>query len=73
LQITFAIQDGRTKTNSSSKGTTAATAVEENGCQFNQNFGNGAYALTSSYGTRKGMSPARGKFLVNVSKDYVGK
>ena len=41
-------------------------------CRFNQYFGNGAYTLTSLYGTGKGRPPAWGAFLVYADGDYVG-
>ena len=61
LRITFAIQDDATATSSS----TAAA-------QYNQYFGNGAYALTSMYGTGKGQSSSRGAFLVYSDEKYIG-
>eukprot|EP00571_Detonula_confervacea_P003033 CAMPEP_0172315074 /NCGR_PEP_ID=MMETSP1058-20130122/24039_1 /TAXON_ID=83371 /ORGANISM="Detonula confervacea, Strain CCMP 353" /LENGTH=599 /DNA_ID=CAMNT_0013029069 /DNA_START=1 /DNA_END=1800 /DNA_ORIENTATION=+ len=60
LRITFAIQEG-TETDDDIKG-----------CQFNQLFGNGAYALISSYGAGKGKKPAKGAFLVYPDKNYIG-
>ncbi|KAL3780231.1 hypothetical protein ACHAW5_009962 [Stephanodiscus triporus] len=73
LRITFAIRDGNNNNEDDEKG--AANDVDVNvvdGCQFNQYFGNGAYALTSTYGTGKGGKPARGAFLVYADEDYVG-
>ena len=63
LRITFAIQDG---------GAENATVADDDACRLNQYFGDGAYALTSSYGTGKGRPPARGAFLVYADEDYVG-
>ncbi|KAL7532967.1 hypothetical protein ACHAXR_004961, partial [Thalassiosira sp. AJA248-18] len=61
LRITFAIQEN--------------VGVDEaaiDGCQFTQLLGNGAYALTSSYGTGKGMPRAKGAFLVYPDENYIG-
>jgi 2-polyprenyl-6-methoxyphenol hydroxylase-like FAD-dependent oxidoreductase len=63
LRITFAIQDDATATTSSSLTSTA---------QYNQYFGNGAYALTSMYGTGKGKPSSRGAFLVYSDEEYIG-
>ena len=78
LRITFAIQDGGTKHADGGDGGGRAAAADDAAddddgvCRFNQYFGNGAYALTSSYGTGKGRPPARGAFLVYADDDYVG-
>jgi hypothetical protein len=76
LRITFAIQDGGTKNVDGGDGggrAAADYAADDDGvCRFNQYFGTGAYALTSSYGTGKGRPPARGAFLVYADEDYVG-
>lgn len=60
LRITFAIQEGAE----------GDAAIE--GCQFNQLFGNGAYALVSSYGAGKDKPPAKGAFLVYPDENYIG-
>jgi hypothetical protein len=74
LRITFAIQDGE-----GDGGATDVEYVGEGGdtiaptfCQFNQFFGNGAYALTSSYGAGKGRAPTKGAFLVYPDPNYIG-
>lgn len=56
LRITFAIQED------------AKDADEV--CTFTQHFGNGAYALTSTYGADK--SRAKGAFLVYPDENYIG-
>jgi hypothetical protein len=63
LRITFAIQDDAPSSSSSS-----LTSI----AQYNQYFGNGAYALTSMYGTGKGQSSSRGAFLVYSDEKYIG-
>jgi len=77
LRITFAIQDDATSSSSSSSNSAAATAdaAADNPvdhCQYNQYFGNGAYALTSTYGKGKGQKPSRGAFLVYSDEKYIG-
>ena len=59
LRITFAIQEKDTEDNIAN-------------CQFTQYFGNGAYALTSSYGAGKGKPRAKGAFLVYPDANYIG-
>ena len=58
LRITFAIQED------------AQDADEV--CTFTQHFGNGAYALTSTYGAGKDKSRAMGAFLVYPDENYIG-
>lgn len=58
LRITFAIQED------------AIDADEV--CTFTQHFGNGAYALTSTYGAGKDESRAKGAFLVYPDENYIG-
>lgn len=58
LRITFAIQDESEED--------IPTAC------FRQYFGNGAYALTSSYGCGKGNGAAKGAFLVYGDPNYIG-
>ncbi|KAL3756216.1 hypothetical protein ACHAWU_007167 [Discostella pseudostelligera] len=65
LRITFAIQDGEGDDE-------GGDSVVPTSCQFNQFFGNGAYALTSSYGAGKGKPPAKGAFLVYPDPNYFG-
>jgi len=62
LRITFAIQENAADDD----------AGAPRGCQFTQFFGDGAYALTSSYGTGKGKPPAKGAFLVYPDENYIG-
>lgn len=62
IRITFAIQDGDINNTSSSK----------QNAQFTQFFGNGAYALTSSYGAGSNKPPAKGAFLIYADEDYIG-
>ena len=64
LRITFAIRDGDMKY--------PVAAADVEGCRFNQYFGNGAYALTSSYGTGTNNPPARGAFVVYPDENYIG-
>jgi len=67
LRITFAIQEDATTIPGGE-----SDIVGRGGCQFTQFFGNGAYALTSTYGAGKGRAPARGAFLVYPDENYVG-
>ncbi|EED95695.1 predicted protein [Thalassiosira pseudonana CCMP1335] len=63
IRITFAIQEGDADDN---------PVQAKKGAQFTQFFGNGAYALTSSYGAGKGVPPAKGAFLIYTDDDYYG-
>ena len=73
LRITFAIQDDATSSSSSNSAADAAAADNPvDYCQYNQYFGNGAYALTSTYGKGEGREPSRGAFLVYSDEKYVG-
>jgi hypothetical protein len=83
LRITFAIQEGEGEEVATEEvmGTgkekvAAGIGVREvafpSFCQFNQFFGNGAYALTSSYGSGKGRPPTKGAFLVYPDPNYIG-
>jgi 2-polyprenyl-6-methoxyphenol hydroxylase-like FAD-dependent oxidoreductase len=60
IRITFAIQDGETEESSPKS------------AQFTQFFGNGAYALSSTYGAGKGKLPAKGAFLIYADENYFG-
>ena len=62
IRITFAIQDGDAEASTSSRPS----------AEFTQFFGNGAYALTSTYGSGKGKSPAKGAFLIYTDENYIG-
>ena len=62
IRITFAIQDGYDNDASASK----------SNAQFTQFFGNGAYALTSTYGAGKGKPTAKGAFLIYADENYIG-
>ena len=62
LRITFAIQEEAKD----------GAGNASNGCQFTQFFGNGAYALTSSYGAGKNKPLAKGAFLVYPDVNYIG-
>jgi 2-polyprenyl-6-methoxyphenol hydroxylase-like FAD-dependent oxidoreductase len=62
IRVTFAIQDGEEKDSSS---------VHAN-AKFTQFFGNGAYALTSTYGAGKGKPNAKGAFLIYTDNNYIG-
>ncbi|KAL7470341.1 hypothetical protein ACHAXS_010559 [Conticribra weissflogii] len=64
IRITFAVQEGDEATD--------PTNVESDGARFTQAFGNGAYALTTSYGAGKGRPIARGAFLVYGDENYIG-
>ena len=63
LRITFAIKEEED---------TEDDIANREGCQFTQYFGNGAYALTSSYGAGKGKPRAKGAFLVYPDANYIG-
>ena len=62
LRITFAIQEEAEDDDGNAS----------NGCQFTQFFGNGAYALTSSYGAGQNKPFAKGAFLVYPDANYIG-
>lgn len=62
LRITFAIQEEADDDDGNAA----------NGCQFTQFFGNGAYALTSSYGAGQNKPRAKGAFLVYPDDNYIG-
>jgi len=64
IRITFAVQEGDVATE--------PTNDESDGARFTQAFGNGAYALTTSYGAGKGRPVARGAFLVYGDENYIG-
>ena len=64
IRITFAIQEGDKENE--------LVGERDEGAQFTQFFGNGAYALTSSYGTGKGKPIARGAFLIYGDENYIG-
>lgn len=65
IRITFAVQEG-------DEATEQPTNIESHGARFTQAFGNGAYALTTSYGAGKGRPVARGAFLVYGDENYIG-
>lgn len=62
IRITFAIQDGDAK----------EAVMSKRGARFTQFFGNGAYALASSYGSGKGKLPVKGAFLAYADRNYFG-
>lgn len=61
IRITFAIQDGDAEDASPSRPN----------AQFTQFFGDGAYALTSTYGSGMGKPPAKGAFLIYTDENYI--
>eukprot|EP00956_Cyclotella_meneghiniana_P024665 scaffold49823_cov73-Cyclotella_meneghiniana.AAC.7 len=64
IRITFAIQDG--------VATQDASTSESNNARFTQYFGDGAYALTSMYGTGKDKPLCKGAFLIYADENYIG-
>eukprot|EP00804_Cyclotella_cryptica_P006118 CCRYP_010738-RA/>CCRYP_010738-RA protein AED:0.07 eAED:0.07 QI:0/0.75/0.6/0.8/1/0.8/5/289/568 len=62
IRITFAIQAGEAE----------EASMSASGARFTQFFGNGAYALTSSYGAGREKLPARGAFLIYSDPNYCG-
>jgi 2-polyprenyl-6-methoxyphenol hydroxylase-like FAD-dependent oxidoreductase len=62
IRVTFAIEDGDEKDSSSANAN----------AKFTQFFGNGAYALTSTYGSGKGKPNAKGAFLIYTDSNYIG-
>lgn len=65
IRITFAIQDGVATQDASITG-------PNNNARFTQYFGNGAYALTSMYGTGKDKPLCKGAFLIYADDNYIG-
>jgi salicylate hydroxylase len=74
LRITFAIHGGEGEEVNIEEGIGMGdeNVARPTSCQFNQFFGNGAYALTSTYGAGKGRPPAKGAFLVYPDPNYIG-
>jgi 2-polyprenyl-6-methoxyphenol hydroxylase-like FAD-dependent oxidoreductase len=60
IRIRYAVQDG----NDSTRG--------QDTSELRQYFGEGAYALTGTYGAGAGRPPAKSAFIISLDKDYVG-